>query len=675
MHVTNNVVFAEGDKVVVRWTTTATHGGELMGIPPTGKQVTFTGSTIYRMADGKIVENWWAWDAMGLMQQLTAPPVTEVNKAIVSRVYEEVYGKGNLDIIDELCAPDYLYRRVGNPDLHGPEGFKQFAGGTLAAFPDIQFTVNDMIAEGDKVTSRWTFSGTHQPTGKPVTGTGITISHLADGKLLECRTVGDRLATMQQLGVIPPDREDFTWGEPSEVTGDPGNPEANKAIVVRYIDEVWSQGNLDTLDEISSADAVGHSPVEPNNPVVGIEAGKQTTTVYRAAFPDLHLTIDDMIAEGDKVVVRWSSTGTHQGEFVGIPPTGKQITSTGVVICRIADSVIVETWWAWDALGQLQQLGAIPSMEPEDFSNVFFMPLAQGLNMISLPLKSETPFTARSFAEKLSATAVIKMDEARQRFVGFTLDASDDGFPIEGGKGYIVNVLEAGMVAFTGAAWTRPPMPAAPEVRDFGYPAQTDGAWAFIVSGRFEDGVAARLVDGYSVTVRNTRTDAVVTDVVREGYFAAAFADLTRKNVVEVGDRLEMRVRDRAGEIASDTLPYMVTAEAIRQAFLPISLKDVEKPRHSLLLQNYPNPFNPETWIPYQLQKSAEVVIRIYDATGRVMRTLDFGHRKEGFYLGTTRAAHWDGHNNTGERVASGVYFYQIKAGDFFAVRKMVIMK
>jgi len=218
-------------------------------------------------------------------------------------------------------------------------------------------------------------------------------------------------------------------------------------------------------------------------------------------------------------------------------------------------------------------------------------------------------------------------------------------------------------------------MPAAPEVRDFGYPAQTDGAWAFIVSGRFEDGVAARLVDGYSVTVRNTRTDAVVTDVVREGYFAAAFADLTRKNVVEVGDRLEMRVRDRAGEIASDTLPYMVTAEAIRQAFLPISLKDVEKPRHSLLLQNYPNPFNPETWIPYQLQKSAEVVIRIYDATGRVMRTLDFGHRKEGFYLGTTRAAHWDGHNNTGERVASGVYFYQIKAGDFFAVRKMVIMK
>ena len=108
------------------------------------------------------------------------------------------------------------------------------------------------------------------------------------------------------------------------------------------------------------------------------------------------------------------------------------------------------------------------------------MPLAPGLNMISLPLEPQTPYTARSFAEKLSATAVIKLDEMRQRFVGFTLDAPDDGFVIEGGKGYIVNVPEGGMVAFTGATWTRPPMPAAPAV-------QTDGAWEFVVSGRLEE--------------------------------------------------------------------------------------------------------------------------------------------------------------------------------------------
>jgi len=312
-------------------------------------------------------------------------------------------------------------------------------------------------------------------------------------------------------------------------------------------------------------------------------------------------------------------------------------------------------------------------IRPEDFSNVFFMSLTAGLNMISTPLKPRTPYTARTFAEELSATAVIKLDEARQRFVGFTLDAPDDGFDIEGGKGYIVNVKESGVVAFTGAAWTnQPPIEAAPEVRDFGYPMQLDGTWAFVVSGGFEDDSTK---NGYRVTVRNARTNAVATDVVRKGYFAAAFADLTRKNVVEIGDRLEVVVKTQAGEIASETFTYTVTAEAIHQAFMPITLKNIEKPRQNLLLQNYPNPFNPETWIPYQLRESSDVEIRIYNAQGHLVRVLDLGHRKAGFYLGRVRAAYWNGRNNAGEKIASGAYFYQIQAGDFSATRKMLIVK
>ena len=308
-------------------------------------------------------------------------------------------------------------------------------------------------------------------------------------------------------------------------------------------------------------------------------------------------------------------------------------------------------------------------MVPKDFSNVFFMPLTPGLNIISLPLEPQTPYTARSFADKLSATAVITLDEARQKFVGFTLDAPDDGFAIEGGKGYIVNVPEGGMVAFTGAAWTRPPMPA-PEVRDFGYPAQTDGAWAFVVSGRLDVEQVANL---FHVTVRNIRTNAITTDAVRKGYFAAACADLSRKSVVEVGDQLEVTVR--TDEFVSGPFLYTVTPENIRQAFLPITLKNVEIPRQSLLLQNYPNPFNPETWIPYQIRQPADVVIRIYNLRGQLVRTLSLGHTKAGFYLGRSRAAYWDGLNSSGEKVASGAYFYQIEAGDFSATRKMLIVK
>jgi ribosomal 50S subunit-recycling heat shock protein len=297
------------------------------------------------------------------------------------------------------------------------------------------------------------------------------------------------------------------------------------------------------------------------------------------------------------------------------------------------------------------------------------MPLAPGLNMISLPLEPITPYTARSFAEELGATVVIKLDEGRQRFVGFTLDAPDDGFALEGGKGYIVNMPESKVFAFTGAAWTnQPPVEAAPTL------VQTDGAWAFVVSGRLlDDSNDSLKKDGYFVTVRNTRTNAVATDVVRSGYFATAFADLTRNSVVEVGDQLEVTVR--TDEFVSATFLYTVTPENIRQAFLPITLKNIGKPSQSLLLQNYPNPFNPETWIPYQIREPASVVIRIYNATGQLVRTLDLGQREAGFYLGRTKAAYWDGLNVTGEKVASGIYFYQLRAGDFSSTRRMLILK
>ncbi len=98
-------------------------------------------------------------------------------------------------------------------------------------------------------------------------------------------------------------------------------------------------------------------------------------------------------------------------------------------------------------------------------------------------------------------------------------------------------------------------------------------------------------------------------------------------------------------------------------------------PTATRLLQNYPNPFNPETWIPYQLAEDAQVSVQIYDIGGKLMRTLDFGLKPAGFYLTRERAAHWDGRNQFGERVSSGMYFYRITAGGFAATRKMAILK
>ena len=669
-----DVILAEGDKVATKVTFTGIHTGTLFGIPATMLNVKFTGTSISRIADGKAVETWMVKPNLEIMQLLQNPSVTEANKALHRYIIEEVYHKGNVDVYDEVYAADYPW------SAGSVEATKQSRIELRAAFPDFHSTIEEQFAEGDLVAMRRTQTGTHTgeymgipPTGVYGTQTAIAILRIVDGKVVKGLGVQDDLGVLQQLGVIPADREVFSWGEPSEITGDPGDPETNKGIVLRIAVEVWNQGNLDIADKLLHPDYFLNEAGYPSH---GVDAYKEVVAGWRSALLDLHVNTDVIFAEGDKVVTRWTVTGTHTGTaLMGFPATGKELEFAWNTINRIADGKAVESWCVINRYGIMEQLMAKP---PEgDFSNVFFLSLSEGLNMISLPLKPITPYTARTFAKEVFATTVIQLDEERQRFVGFTSDAPDNGFAIEGGKGYIVNVTEDKMISFTGAAWTnQPPVGAAPVVQGFN-PRTTDGAWAFVVSGRFEDGVAARLcpatVDEYRVTVRNTRTNATATDVVRSGYFAAVFADLNRNNVVEIGDRLEVTVTDGKGEIVSSPLPYTVTTEAIRQAFLPVTLNLI--PHRSLLLQNYPNPFNPETWIPYQLQESADVVIRIYNAQGRLVRTLDLGGRSAGFYLNRTNAGYWDGHNDAGEKVASGIYFYRLRAGNFSATRRMLIVK
>jgi len=96
---------------------------------------------------------------------------------------------------------------------------------------------------------------------------------------------------------------------------------------------------------------------------------------------------------------------------------------------------------------------------------------------------------------------------------------------------------------------------------------------------------------------------------------------------------------------------------------------------YSDLLQNFPNPFNPETWVPFQLKESSEVTIRIYNASGNLVRELDLGYRPAGLYVSQDRAAYWDGMTNAGERVSSGVYFYNIQAVNYSATRKMIVVR
>jgi len=138
--------------------------------------------------------------------------------------------------------------------------------------------------------------------------------------------------------------------------------EENKALSRRAIEEIFNAGNLEAADEIIAQDHVQHDPTMPEEGR-GREHMKEFASMYRSAFPDVHIEIEDQIAEGDKVATRWTGTGTHEGELMGIEPTGNRVRITGMTIDRIADGQIAETWDIYDALGMMQQLGAIPSPE------------------------------------------------------------------------------------------------------------------------------------------------------------------------------------------------------------------------------------------------------------------------------------------------------------------------
>lgn len=117
-------------------------------------------------------------------------------------------------------------------------------------------------------------------------------------------------------------------------------------------------GDLAALDEVIAANAVDHNPAPGQAP--GLEGIKRAFGVFRVAFPDLHFTVEDLIAEGDRVACRITTRGTHTGDFQGIPPTGKRVTQTGIDILRLAGGKIVERWGEFDSLGLLQQLGVVP---------------------------------------------------------------------------------------------------------------------------------------------------------------------------------------------------------------------------------------------------------------------------------------------------------------------------
>jgi len=134
-----------------------------------------------------------------------------------------------------------------------------------------------------------------------------------------------------------------------------------RAVVRLYFEELWNSGRVALIDELFTSDYVNHDPMHPEVPP-GPAGARQIVSLYRDAFPDSNFRIDDTICEGDRVVTRWTVSGTHKGTLHGIAPTGKRVTVTGITVFRLANGKIAEAWANWDNLGLMTRLGAVPAL-------------------------------------------------------------------------------------------------------------------------------------------------------------------------------------------------------------------------------------------------------------------------------------------------------------------------
>jgi len=242
-----------------------------------------------------------------------------------------------------------------------------FAMTAITAFPDVRFSVDDIIAVEDKVAVRLTFTATHggpflelPASGNSVAGKDLIIYRFADGKIEEAWLQLDGLGIMVQMGLIPPmGTTDFFWGAPSPATGATGTPEENGAIASRDLLEVWNEGNFPLIDELIDEDFVGSYDTMT---LVGPDAYAQYVSATLATYPDYHITIEDVVAVGDLVFLRTTVSATHLGPLGTIPATGMPWTEDAIVMYRIANGKIVEAWHLIDMLSVLMQIGIVPPL-------------------------------------------------------------------------------------------------------------------------------------------------------------------------------------------------------------------------------------------------------------------------------------------------------------------------
>jgi len=356
------------------------------------------------------------------------------------------------------------------------------------------------------------------------------------------------------------------------------------------------------------------------------------------------------------------------------------LTDGQTYFCRVkARTLVGESDWSKKTrfIVNAPSGGETPPITVSDYTVTY----PSGLSLVSVPLQPDAAWTLADFVAHIGTDVVqfvIWLDKANGKFVPYLPSLGETPaakHPISGGEGYILSLAESRNVTFRGIAWGAE-MPASPKQLVAEGSPQTP---LLVICGTVHD-EHGRIVDGIQLHIQNKTTGQEVVQIsgkdASSGAYIAMLTDFTHNRAGKVGDIIEIRAVATNGQFRSTSLKIQLTPEHIRLGHLQIpTLRLLSRPQRTALLQNYPNPFNPETWIPYQLAQPEDVRIQIWDVQGRLVHTLTLGHQPAGYYLNQSRAAHWDGRNESGERVASGVYMYQLVTQSFQQTRRLVVVK
>jgi steroid delta-isomerase-like uncharacterized protein len=287
------------------------------------------------------------------------------------RVLERLHRAMNEHDVEAFLAnvdADYRSEQPAHPEraFGGREQVRENWQAIFQGVPDFRAELIRSAVDGERVWAEWGWHGT-RTDGSRLEMSGVTIFGVRAERIVWGRLYmemietggGDIREAMERMTAAPPRNAERSAGRAGEAR--PSGTETNKVVARRFGEEVWGRGDMQAAEEVLAEDFIEHNPVPGQAP--GGEGHEQVLKVWRAAFPDLTITVDDLLADGDRVGLRWTAHATHRGELMGMPATGRRVTLTGIDILRIVDGRIVERWSEFNHAEMLQQLGALPATQ------------------------------------------------------------------------------------------------------------------------------------------------------------------------------------------------------------------------------------------------------------------------------------------------------------------------